>query len=334
MVFGSEYFSYVCTSNTYSKYPEYFTLWYCGVSEYFFHESITTHSSSSVSWCHHIWSTQYKYYWTQYSSIGNAVKQRPWVKPRIRIRTWTWIRTDSASVLLLQLVSKTQRTEPSVFVVQNRVRTPDDGSVRAETRPPSILNQVLRPARWSRAVFAARGAFPDPAPPPELRRVRSSAPAWCGRSYLVQRQVGDLADRLQQAGAGAGRGWVVFSGHGSGSVSGCSSSEAAAEARWSAGSPSVRVSWWCFFLLFFLFLLLLPLSGSPSSSRCPHSPPSRPPRSFLPCNSFSLSPFLCPPSRASIPLSPHLFCPLPPLLSVCGENILWTLSLGPQRLWL
>lgn len=58
-----------------------------------------------------------------------------------------------------------------------------------------------------------------------------------GGSYLVQRQVGDLADRLQEAGAGAGRGSAVFSGHGSvsaagsaASVSGCSSSEAAAEA--------------------------------------------------------------------------------------------------------
>lgn len=55
--------------------------------------------------------------------------------------------------------------------------------------------------------------------------------------HLVQRQVGDLADRLQEAGAGAGRGSALFSGHGSvsaavsaASVSGCSGSEAAAEA--------------------------------------------------------------------------------------------------------
>lgn len=41
-----------------------------------------------------------------------------------------------------------------------------------------------------------------------------------GGSYLVQREVGDLADGLQEAGAGAGRGWVAFSGHGSVSAAG------------------------------------------------------------------------------------------------------------------
>lgn len=334
MVFGSEYFSYVCTSNTYSKYPEYFTLWYCGVSEYFFHESITTHSSSSVSWCHHIWSTQYKYYWTQYSSIGNAVKQRPWVKPRIRIRTWTWIRTDSASVLLLQLVSKTQRTEPSVFVVQNRVRTPDDGSVRAETRPPSILNQVLRPARWSRAVFAARGAFPDPAPPRSSGgfgarpRRGVDGPTWSS-GRLVISLTG--FSRLEPVQAVDGLSSAAM-------APGLCPAAAAQRRRRRLGDPRVVRPSVC------------PDDASSSSSSCssssspclapppppdaPTLPPHAPPRSFLPCNSFSLSPFLCPPSRASIPLSPHLFCPLPPLLSVCGENILWTLSLGPQRLWL